>query len=106
MPSDNKYKQVSDIARSLGIYVSTGNTVEKKAPRYVIIKGNGQNTFSGDDTYIWRENLLQIEYYFTKKNVAEETAFEDRLLEEGLLYNKSEDVFIEEEGVFLIYYDV
>ena len=35
-----------------------------------------------------------------------EAAIEKVLLDNGLLYDKSEDVFIEDEGVFVIYYTV
>ena len=48
----------------------------------------------------------QIEYYFTQKNEANETAIEDALLENGFLYEKSEDVYIEDENVFVIYYNI
>ena len=45
-----------------------------------------------------------MEKYFTKKNEDNERAIEDALLEDGYNYEKSEDIFIEQEGVFLIYY--
>ena len=42
----------------------------------------------------------------TEKDETIESAIEDLLLENGYLYEKSEDVFIENEGVFVIYYTV
>ena len=103
---ENKYKTIANIVKDLGIYVATGKTAEKRPARYVIIKGNGQDAIEADDTYFWRENLIQLEYYYSLKNEAQETEFEDKLLENGFLYTKSEDVFIEEEGVYIIYYDI
>ena len=53
-----------------------------------------------------RNNRFQVEYYFTEKSQANEAAIEDALLGQGFNYTKSEDVYIEEEGVFVIYYQV
>ena len=75
-------------------------------PPYIAYIGQGQNTFDADNTHYYRENSYQIEYYFTTKNETLETAIEDKLLNNGFLYEKSEDVFIEEEGVFVIYYTI
>ena len=75
-------------------------------PPYIVYIGDGQDTMDADNTHYWRDNRYQIEYYFTIKNETNETAIEDALLEAGYIYTKSEDVFIEEEGVFVIYYSV
>jgi hypothetical protein len=66
--------------------------------------GNGQETMQADNTHYWRENSYQVEYYFTEKNEANEDAIEDALLGSGYLYDKSEDIYIEDQGVFVIYY--
>lgn len=66
--------------------------------------GNGQNTFQADDTHYWKQNSYQVEYYFTTKNESNEEAIESALLENGFLYEKSEDIYIEDEDVFVIYY--
>ena len=66
--------------------------------------GNGQETFQADNTHYWRQNSYQVEYYFTTKNESNETAIETALLGNGYLYEKSEDVYIEDEDVFVIYY--
>lgn len=77
-----------------------------KKPPYIVYIGEGQNNMAADNTYYHSENLYQIEYYFTKKNEAKETEIEELLIENGFLYEKSEDVYIESEGVFVIYYTV
>lgn len=73
-------------------------------PPYLTYIGEGQDTDPADNTYLWRENRYQVEYYFTEKSQANETAIEDTLLEYGYNYTKSEDAYIEEEDVFVIYY--
>ena len=77
-----------------------------KTPPYIVYIGNGQNVLDADNTHYWRRNQYQVEYYFTEKNETNEAAIEDALLKDGYLYDKSEDVFIEDEGVFVIYYYV
>lgn len=73
-------------------------------PPYLTYIGEGQDTDPADNTYLWMENRYQVEYYFTEKSQANETAIEDTLLEYGYNYTKSEDAYIEEEDVFVIYY--
>ena len=75
-------------------------------PPYLAYIGDGQDTFKADDTIYWNRNRYQIEYYFTVKNESNEADIENALLSNGYIYQKSGDVFIEEEGVFVIYYTV
>lgn len=76
------------------------------SPPYIVYIGAGQNDMAADNTYIWAKNRYQIEYYFTKKDESKEAEIENLLLSNGYNYTKSEDVFIENENVFVIYYNV
>lgn len=73
-------------------------------PPYLIYMGDGQETFDADNTHYHRENAYRVEYYFREKSETNEAAIEDTLLADGYNYSKSEDIFIEDEGVFVIYY--
>ena len=75
-----------------------------QSPPYIVYIGNGLETFAADNTHYYRRNTYQVEYYFTTKNESNESAIEDALHGAGYLYDKSEDVYIEDEGVFVIYY--
>ena len=75
-----------------------------QSPPYIVYIGNGQETFEADNTHYYKQNSYQVEYYFTTKNESNEEAIEQALLDNGFLYEKSEDVYIEDEGVFVIYY--
>ena len=79
---------------------------KKQEPPYIVYIGSGQNIFDADNTHYYRNNTYQVEYYFTTKNESNEAAIEDALLENGYNYTKSEDVYIEDEGVFVIYYQI
>lgn len=75
-------------------------------PPYISYIGDGQNVLEADNTHYWRKNKYQIGYYFTTKNESNEASIENALLNAGYLYDKSEDVPVNEEGVFVIYYYV
>ena len=73
-------------------------------PPYIVYIGNGQDVLEADNTHYWRRNTYRVEYYFTTKNEQNEASIEDALLAAGYLYDKSEDVYIEDQNVFVIYY--
>ena len=79
--------------------------VEPELP-YIVYIGSGQDVMEADNTHYWRRNRYQVEYYFTTKNEQNEASIEDALLAAGYLYDESEDVYIEDQGVFVIYYYV
>lgn len=77
-----------------------------QTPPYLVYIGNGQNVMDADNTHYWRENQYQIEYYFTAKDESKEDAIETALLLAGYLYEKSEDIYLEDENMFAVYYYV
>ena len=77
-----------------------------ETPPYLVYIGAGQDNFEADNTFYHSTNRYQLEYYFTKKDESVEATIEKLLLDNGYLYSKSEDVYIESEGVFVIYYDI
>lgn len=79
---------------------------ERTQPPYLIYLGDGQDTFLADDTIYHRKNAYRVEYYYSKKDEAMEAAIEDNFLADGYIYSKSEDTYIDGEGVFVIYYNV
>ena len=79
---------------------------DPEEPPYIAYLGGGQDNFEADNTYYHNRNRYQIEYYFIEKDEEQEEEIETLLLDNGFLYTKSEDVYIEAEGVFVIYYNV
>lgn len=75
-------------------------------PPYIAYIGSGQNVFRADDTHYWSENTYQVEYYYKLKDESNEAVIEKALLDNGFQFEKSEDVFIEDQNIFLIYYYV
>ena len=95
---------IYQVLQSTGLPCAYSHFKKKQSPPYIVYIGNGQNTFQADDTHYWKQNTYQVEYYFTTKNEQNEEAIETALLDNGFLYEKSEDIYIEEEEVFVIYY--
>ena len=95
---------IYQVLQSTGLPCAYSHFKKKQSPPYIVYIGNGQNTFQADDTHYWKQNTYQVEYYFTTKNEQNEASIENALLEAGYLYDKSEDNYIEDEGVFVIYY--
>lgn len=97
---------IYQVLRSTGLPCAYSHFKTPQEPPYLVYLGSGQDVLEADNTHYWKSNRYQIEYYFTEKNETNEAAIEEVLLDNGLLYEKSEDVFIEDEGVFVIYYTV
>lgn len=95
-----------ELLQQLGLPFAYSHYKGDIEPPYIVYIGNGQDTFGGDNTWYHRRNRYQLEYYFKEKNEAEEDRIERILLENGYNYEKSEDAYIESEGVFVIYYQI
>lgn len=97
---------MNSILEQTGIPCAYGRFIKGTAVPYIAWIGGGQRTFQADNTHYYRKNEYQIEFYFKLKSPDLEETIEQVLLDNGLLYEKSEDVYLDEEGVFLIYYNV
>ena len=97
---------IYEVLQSTGLPCAYSHFKTKQDPPYIVYIGNGQDVFEADNTHYWRQNAYQVEYYFETKDESNEARIENALLGAGYLYDKSEDVYIEEQGVFLIYYYV
>lgn len=95
---------IFQVLQSTGLPCAYSYFKNKQIPPYIVYIGSGQNTFEADNTHYWKQNSYQVEYYYTTKNEQNEAAIENALLDNGFLYEKSEDIYIEDEGVFVIYY--
>lgn len=71
---------------------------------YLAYIGSGQDQFKADNTRYDYHNTYQVEYYFKKKDEKMESLIEETLLADGIQFEKSEDSYIEDEDVFVIYY--
>lgn len=89
-----------------GLPCAYSHFTTRQDPPFLVYFGEGQEIFLADDTHYHTKNNYQIQYYYKKKNEENEAAIEAALLSAGYLYEKSEDIFVEEQNVFVIYYYV
>ena len=92
------------IMDSLNIPAVYGAFDRPQEPPFAVYMGAGQTQFFGDNKIYNRKNEYTLEYYFRKKDAAQEDALETALIDNGWTYEKSEDTYIEDESVFVIYY--
>lgn len=97
---------IYEVLQSTGLPCAYSHFKTPQDPPYVVYIGSGQDIMEADNTIYWKENTYQVEYYFVTKNEANESAIEDALLSAGYIYTKTEDIYIEEQGVFVIYYQI
>ena len=90
--------------QTLGLPIAYGRHTKPVEPPFLVLTGQGQAQVLADNTYYATEENYNLEYYFTKKNPGTESSIEDLLLSMDRLYTKSEDIFIEDEDLFCIYY--
>ena len=95
---------IVQILERTGLPVAYGRFMEAIEPPFLIYMGAGQYDFSADDTYYHRREQYRVEYYFTIKSKEAEAAIEQVLLDAGYPYDKSEDIYLDDEKVFAIYY--
>lgn len=97
---------IFEVLQSTGLPCAYSHFKTAQEPPYIVYIGRGQDVLEADNTHYWRENKYQVEYYYKTKNEQNETDIENALLNAGFVYEKSEDVFVEDENVNVIYYYV
>lgn len=95
-----------EILQSTGLPCAYSHFETRQEPPYILYMGDGQNTLSADDTFYWRQNTYQIEYYFKTKDEEAEAMIENALLSAGYQYEKSGDTYVQSEDIFVIFYNV
>lgn len=97
---------IFEVLQSTGLPVAYSHFRTAQEPPFIVYMGDGQQTLSADNTFYWTDNDYQVEYYYKLKNETDEAAIEAALLSAGYQYQKSEDVYIQSEDLFVIYYTI
>lgn len=109
IPISNRTDLVSvlaDIEYELGIPAVYSHFVNGSSLPYIAYIGSGQTQMQADSTTYWRANTYQVELYFKAKDEALEKSIEDAFIASGWKFSKSDDAYIEDEGIYLIFYDL
>ena len=97
---------IYQVLQNTGLPCAYSHFRTNQSPPYIVYIGDGQDNMAADDTYYYSTNRYQIEYYFKTKNEVNEEAIESALLTNGFRYTKSEDLYLEDQDLFMIYYYV
>lgn len=97
---------VFEMLQTLGLPVVYGRHTKKVKTPYLLLSGAGQDHFEADTTYYVSQDRWTIEYYFDEKDPELEARIEKLLLDNGYRYEKSEDLYLDDQEVFFLYYDI
>ena len=95
---------IMETLQGTGLPCAYSHFKTQQEPPFLVYIQRGQDQFSADDTRHWYRNTYQVEYYFINKNTAAEAAIEEALLGAGYRFTVSEDIYLEDEDVFVKYY--
>lgn len=96
---------VFELLQTLELPVVYGRHTKKVETPYLLLTGAGQDHFEADTTYYVTKDRWTLEYYFSKKDPGLEKRIETLLLDNGYRYEKSEDLYLDDQEVFFVYYD-
>lgn len=92
--------------KTLQIPVAYGTFQTDVTPPFIVYLGDGQEHFPADNTYYYKQDSYRLHYCFDVKDETIENSIETLLLNMGLPYYKSEDVYIENEKMWQITYEI
>lgn len=96
---------VFELLQTLELPIVYGRHTKKVETPYLLLTGAGQDHFEADTTYYVTKDRWTLEYYFSKKDPELEKRIETLLLDNGYRYEKSEDLYLDDQEVFFVYYD-
>ena len=97
---------VVEMLNTLGMPVTYMTYQKQTRPPFIAYHGDGQQKFIADDIPYLTQNEYTVEYYFTDKSSAREADIEAAFTACGYAYDKSEDVYISDEKLNVIYYTI
>ena len=96
--------ELLDVLESTGLPARYSHFTNPQEPPFLVYMGDGQDDLGADNLTYWHQNTYMIQYVYKTKAPAMETIIQDTLTAAGLRWEKSEDVWLESEGVFYINY--
>lgn len=77
---------------------------EKQKLPYIVYYSNGSNNFMAEDIVYYNKYNYTIEYYYDKKKTSVEKEIENIFNENEVLWEKTEDIYVSSENIYLIKY--
>ena len=102
-------KSIFEVLQETGLpaaYSHFTTDQEPPDPPFIVYLGAGQDQFRAENEIYLTKNIYQVEYYYTKKDEEAEAEIEKALTDNLFFYEKSADTWIDDQNMFVIYYDV
>lgn len=95
--------KIKKLLEKAGLKVAYGKFKEETKLPYAIIISNGQDKFLADNKIYKKKNTYRVELYAEQKEFELEEKIENIFIENGVIYDKSADVILE-EGIYSVFY--
>ena len=89
----------------VGLSYATFPSRDVKLP-YAIYMGGGAENAKADNRVYFTAEAVRLEYYYKQKDEMKEKTLEKGFGDGGYIWEKSSDVYLADEGIFMIYYDL
>lgn len=106
-----EHKDIYDLLKTLEIPVAYDHFVTEKntpapEPPFIAYRESSPEIFKADGKAYYRPYNYDIELVTEKKDVALEKTIEDLLTENNIPYDKSDEVWDEEEKIYHNFYEI
>lgn len=82
----------------------TYNVTKDQQLPFLIYRASGSQNFSADNFVYYSEYDYLLEYYFEKKDSETEKEIEEILNDKEIYWTKTDDIYLDEDQMFLIRY--
>ncbi len=101
-----KHKDIYNLLKTTNIPVAYNKFKEKKTPPFMAYRELAPETFKADGKTYYRPYNFEIELVTEIKDVELEETIEELLTDNGIPYDKDEDVWDDDEKIYHIFYEI
>lgn len=103
-----EHKEIYDLLKTLGIPVAYNHfdVSQNAVPPFIAYRENTPDTFKADGITYYRPYEFEIELVTEKKDVALEKTIEELLNTNNIPYDKSDEVWDENEKIYHNFYEI
>ncbi len=95
---------IYELLCQLNIPVAYSHFKRRVKPPFLVYFGSGSSNLKADNKVYSKFNSYQIEYYFVNKDEKKEEEIEDLLNSNDIVWEKSEDIYLDSEDLHMIVY--
>lgn len=101
-----EHKDIYDLLKTLNIPVAYNSFATATTPPFIAYRETSPETFKADGKTYYRPYEFEIELVTTFKDVALEKTIEELLNTNNIPYNKSDEVWDDDEKIYHNFYEI